>query len=327
MTADTDSAILDILSTSSYISGQAIARELKLSRTAVWKRINRLRDAGFRISSCRNRGYRLDSTPDRLLPPLVLQNLATTTVPGKVVYVPRIDSTNRLAKNLAIEGVENGTVVLTEHQSNGQGRLNRTWVSPFGKNVLFSIVFYPPVPPVEVFNFTLFTSLAVTKALREQTGIDAGIKWPNDVYVNGRKLGGVLTEFSAHQDRVNWAVVGVGININDDPTSNADLKEIATSVRRETGKTMRRVPLLQSILREIDVLYQRFLDGQGQAIRDEWIAHSIIIGKPVVIMADEDIEHGIAESIDEHGALMLKTNEGEVKRIVYGDLSLRMADS
>ena len=324
MTADTDSALLDLLSSSSYVSGQAIARELHLSRTAVWKRINRLRDAGFLISSRRNRGYRIDSTPDRLLPALVSQDLTTKTVGRNLVYLPRIDSTNRLAKDLAVQGIENGSLVLTEHQSHGQGRLKRTWISPYGKNLLFSIIFYPPVPPVDVFSFTLFTSLAVTKALREETGIEAGIKWPNDIYVRNRKICGVLTEFSAHQDRVNWAVVGVGININVDPSNDPTIRDIATSVRRETGKSLRRVPLLQRIVREIDEYYERFLCGEGPAIRAEWITHSIIIGKSVIIMADEEKEQGIAHSIDEHGALMLETEQGHLKRIVYGDLSLRM---
>jgi BirA family biotin operon repressor/biotin-[acetyl-CoA-carboxylase] ligase len=188
------------------------------------------------------------------------------------------------------------------------------------------VVFYPAVPPVEVFTFTLFTSLAVSKVLRTETGIDTGIKWPNDIYVNNRKICGILTEFSAHHDRVSWVVVGVGVNVNSDLSLDPELGDIATSVRRETGKKIPRVTLLQKILQEIDLFYERFLRGETQAIREEWIVHSIVIGKPVVVTADDEQLSGVAESIDEHGALMIRTDQGAEKRIVYGDLSLRMKE-
>jgi BirA family biotin operon repressor/biotin-[acetyl-CoA-carboxylase] ligase len=325
MTSDIDSAILDLLvSSQTYLSGQSIARELDLSRTAVWKRINKLREAGCRISSTRNRGYRLDYTPDRLLPVLVKLGLKTTIVGRNIVYAPRTDSTNKQAKELAVRGTMDGTVVLSEYQTNGQGRLNRTWVSPFGKNLLFSIIFYPPVPPTAVFNFTLFSSLAVCTSLIGISHLRAGIKWPNDIYVNNRKICGVLTEFSAHQDRVTWTVVGIGLNVNTDFTDEPQLHEVATSIRQEAGRSTRRIPLLQSILERIDSLYRRFLEGEDAVIRKEWLAHSIIIGRPVIITADGVKHEGIAESIDESGALMLRASDGKLRRIVYGDLSLRL---
>ena len=325
MTADIDSAILKLLASSqTYLSGQSIARELNLSRTAVWKRINKLREAGCRILSGRNRGYRLASTPDRLLPALVKLGLNTKIVGRNIVYFPRTDSTNKQAKELATRGTMDGTVVCSEYQTSGQGRLNRSWLSPFGENLLFSIIFYPPVPPTAVFNFTLFSSLAVCTSLMGLAHLQAGIKWPNDIYVRNRKICGVLTEFSAHQDRVTWAVVGIGLNVNVDFSDGAHLSEIATSVKRETGGSTRRIPLLHSILETVDRLYHRFLEGEGAVIREEWLTHSIIIGKPVIITADGVREEGIAESIDESGALMLRASDGELKRIVYGDLSLRL---
>ncbi len=325
MTADIDDTILNLLASSpSHLSGQTIAGKLQCSRTAVWKKINKLREAGCRISSSRNRGYRLDSVPDRLFPGLVSMGLKTKTVGRNLVYVPRVDSTNKQARQLATQGVADGTVVLSEFQTHGQGRLRRRWLSPFGKNLLFSIIFYPPVPPTEVFYFTLFASLAVCRSLTNWVQVNAGIKWPNDIYVNRRKICGVLTEFTAHQDRVSWAVVGIGLNVNAHPSGDPQIREMATCLRRETGTRQRRIPLLQSILEEIDCLYHRFLQGESDAIRAEWLEHSFIIGKPVIVTADNVKEGGIAESIDEHGALMLRMESGDLKRIVYGDVSLRI---
>jgi len=325
MTEDIDTTILNLLLTSSgYLSGQSIARKVKLSRTAVWKRINRLREVGCHIPSSRNRGYRLISTPDSLIPPLVKMDLQTSRVGREIFFYPEINSTNLRAKSIATQGVPDGTLILTEYQTQGQGRLQRKWCSPPGKNLLFSIIFYPSVPPPQVFQLTLLSSLSVCKSLISTAKIRAGIKWPNDVYVNNRKICGVLTEFSANQDRVNWVVVGIGINVNFDPSSDPEIGSIATSIRRETKKNKKRIPLLQNILVNIDRLYKRFLSGDVATIREEWLSHSIILGKPVTIISDNHKEEGIAETIDDDGALIFRTTEGEIKKIVYGDLSLKI---
>jgi len=208
MTEETDTAILNLLSSSpGFLSGQMIACKLKLSRTAIWKRINKLREAGCHITSSRNRGYRLISTPDRLTPPLVKGGLKTSIIARQVFYYPEVDSTNLRAKLIAARGVSDGTLILTEYQTRGKGRLKRKWLSPPGKNLLFSVIFYPSVPPHKVFQLTWLTALSVCKSLISTAKVEAGIKWPNDIYVNNRKICGVLTEFSADPDRVNWAVV------------------------------------------------------------------------------------------------------------------------
>jgi len=325
MTEEIDITILELLSSSSeYLSGQTIAQKLNLSRTAVWKRINKLRKTGCIITSRHHQGYRLSSTPDKLLPPLVKMGLKTSRIGQQLFYYPQIDSTNRQAKLIAAQGVQDGTLVLTEHQTQGQGRLKRKWLSPPGENLLFSIIFYPSVPPPRVFQLTLLSSLSVCKSLIAVAKIEAGIKWPNDIYVNNRKICGVLTEFSANQDRVNWAVVGIGINVNFDPSLDPEIGAIATSIKKETGKNQNRVLLLQNILETIEHYYSRFLSGDAATIKEEWLSHSIILGKPVTIASDHHQEEGIAETIDENGALILRTPQGERKKIVYGDLSLRI---
>jgi BirA family biotin operon repressor/biotin-[acetyl-CoA-carboxylase] ligase len=325
MIEETDTAILELLASSpGYHSGQVIARKLKLSRTAIWKRITKLREIGCRIPSGRNRGYRLISTPDKLLPPFVKVGLNTSIIARQIFCYHQVNSTNLKSKALAAQGVPDGTLVLAEHQTQGQGRLNRTWVSPPGENLLFSLIFFPSVPPTKAFQLTLLASLSVCKSLISVSKIEAGIKWPNDVYVNNRKACGILTEFSASTDRINWAVVGVGVNVNYDPSSEPELETIATSVKKERGKRQRRIDLLRAILEEMDRLYTRFLTGDMRPVRDAWLAHSIILGKPVVITADNYREEGIAETIDEDGALILRTDKGKRKRIIYGDLSLRI---
>ncbi len=325
MLEETDTAILNFLSTSpGYTSGETIARNLNLSRTAVWKRVNKLRELGCNIISSRNRGYRLISTPDKLLPPFIKLKLKTSIVARKVIYYPQIDSTNLKAKSFAADRVPDGTLVLTDYQTQGQGRLNRKWLSPPGKNLLFSLIFYPPIPPAKVFQLTLLASLSVCKSLINIARLNAGIKWPNDIYVNNRKICGILTEFSANPDRVNWAVVGIGINVNYDPALDPEIGTIATSIKKEKGKTQNRVDLLCNILEEMDRLYAQFLSGDFSQIRDEWLSYSIILGKPVTIIADDEKEEGIAETIDENGNLILRSFQGERKRIFYGDLSLRI---
>jgi len=325
MIEETDTAILELLASSpGYLSGQMIARKLKLSRTAVWKRVTKLREVGCRIPSGRNRGYRLISTPDKLLPPFIKVGLNTSLIARQIFYYPRVDSTNQKAKSMAAQGVSDGTLVLTEHQTQGQGRLNRKWVSPPGENLLFSLIFYPSVPPTKAFQLTLLASLSVCKSLISASKIKAGIKWPNDVYVNNRKVCGILTEFTASTDRVNWAVVGIGVNVNYDPSSDPEIADRATSIKKERGRSQKRIDLLRSILEEMDRLYVRFLEGDMPSVREEWLAHSIVLGKPVVITADNYQEEGIAETIDENGALILRTRNGETKRIIYGDLSLRI---
>jgi BirA family transcriptional regulator, biotin operon repressor / biotin---[acetyl-CoA-carboxylase] ligase len=325
MTVQADTAILNLLASSSgYLSGQAIARHLALSRTAVWKRVNYLKKIGCTFDSSSNRGYRLLSTPDKPLPPLVQMGLQTARIGREVFFYQEVDSTNLKAKELATQGVPDGSVVIAEYQSRGQGRLQRKWLSPAGKNLLFTIIFYPPSPPPKVFQLTLLASLAVCKSIINQTGLAAGIKWPNDVYVGNRKICGVLTEFTPQGEGVKWAVVGIGLNVNFDPAANEEVSAIATSIRNELGRPQHRLYVLKSILEEMDRLYTHFLSGTMAPVREEWLAHSVILGKPVTITSYDHQEDGIAESIDEDGALILLTPKGAKKKIVFGDLSLRV---
>lgn len=327
MKEEIGSKILKLLAFSSgFLSGPMIARKLKISRAAIAKRVKWFRTLGCEIDSCAGQGYRLISVPDKLFPPFITMGLQTTIIGREIFFYPKIDSTNSQAKVIAVHGVHDGALVITDYQTEGQGRLKRQWVSPPKKNLLFSVVFYPLVAPSKVFQMTLFASLAVCKSLNSLFKLKAGIKWPNDIYVNNRKICGVLTDVSTDQKRVNWVAVGIGLNVNADPSLEPELRGLVTSIKRETGRAQKRLPILKRILEEMDSLYKRFLSGETKHIRDEWLSYSIILGGKVNIFSDGLQETGIAETIDEDGALILLTPDGERKKIVAGDVSLRIQE-
>ncbi|WAC07406.1 MAG: biotin--[acetyl-CoA-carboxylase] ligase [Thermodesulfobacteriota bacterium] len=328
MKKEIGSKILNFLASSSgFHSGSMIARKLKISRTAISEKIRKFRTLGCKIESRPGQGYRLVSVPDKLLPPFITIGLKTTIIGRQVFFYPKIDSTNAQAKEIAVHGVPDGTLVIADYQTQGQGRLKRQWVSPPKKNLLFSVVFYPSVAPSKVFQMTFFASLAVCKTLNTLFKIKAGIKWPNDVYVNHRKICGALTDVSLDQKRVKWVVVGIGLNVNADLSLDPELCNLATSIKRETGRVQKRLPILKRILEEMDCLYKCFLSGETKRIRDEWLSYSIILGKKVTIFSDGRPETGIAETIDGDGALILLAPDGKREKIVAGDVSLRIQET
>jgi len=253
-------------------------------------------------------------------------NLKTAIIGQKIIFYPEIDSTNIQAKAIANQGTAEGTVIIADYQTQGQGRLKRKWISPPGKNLLFSIILSPPISVEEAFSMTLLTSLAVCKSLIQLFVLNAKIKWPNDIYINQRKICGILTEASTVQKKLNWIVIGVGLNVNVDFSGNQELKEIATSIKMETGNIQNRKLIFCQILEEMDRLYQSFLAGNFNLIKEEWLKYSLILGKTVRVFSNNFEETGVAETIDETGALILLTPEGERKKIIAGEVSLRIPE-
>src|SRR5512145_2072069 len=196
-----------------FVSGEAISDKLGLTRAAVWKHVEALRGQGYRIDAVPARGYRLAGVPDRLTP-LELRPLLNTHDLGQVVHwYEELGSTNDRAKELADEGAEHGEVVVAEAQTAGRGRRGRSWASPARRNLYFSVVLRPELPPTRAAEITLVASVAICDALR-QAGVEAGIKWPNDLLASGRKIAGILTELAAEPEQVQWVVLGVGVNVN-----------------------------------------------------------------------------------------------------------------
>jgi len=266
----------------------------------------------------------LSSTADRLLSSAIKDGLHTSSFIKEVLYYQKTESTNMIAKNLATDGAREGTVVITDEQTKGRGRLNRTWLSPANKNILMSVIFRPELEVSKIFSLTMLTSLAVVNGIKETTGLRSLIKWPNDIFIKDKKVGGILTEFNADHNRVNFSIVGIGLNVNFNPLLYPEIKDTATSLSVHLGGKISRVRLVQSILRHIDKAYNTLNNGNGFQIYKEWKACSLIIGRRVKIVSSGKIEEGIAESLHEDGRLTLKCEDGTQKEILNGDVSLRL---
>ncbi|PKM81393.1 MAG: biotin--[acetyl-CoA-carboxylase] ligase [Firmicutes bacterium HGW-Firmicutes-14] len=307
-----------------YVSGEEISSLLGVSRTAVWKHIRGLRDQGYRIESRSKVGYRLLESPDRLYEHELSGLLRTELIGKKIVYCESVDSTNNLARTLAQEGSPDGTVVIAEEQTGGRGRMGRSWYSPPGQGIWFTLILRPPVNPADAAKITMVSAVAAARGIREYTGLAAGIKWPNDILLSGRKAVGILTEMNAEIDRVNYLVVGIGININVDRGQvSSELAAALASLEEEAGRHLSRIELLAAILNDLDRLYREFIDGNFSQILIEWRKMSVTLGKLVKVTSLHDTDEGLAFDVDEEGALLLRKKDGSVRRILAGDVSLR----
>jgi BirA family biotin operon repressor/biotin-[acetyl-CoA-carboxylase] ligase len=314
-------AVLQVLrGAADAVSGEYLATQLGLSRAAVWKRVHRLKAQGYVIEGSPRRGYRLLAVPDKLLPEEVLQGLKTGVFKGPVHYFETLDSTNDLAKALAVQGAPEGTVVVAEAQTGGRGRLGREWNSPSGVGLYVSLVLRPMLPPMELPQITLTTAVAVVRAVRRVAGLAPGIKWPNDLLLNGKKLGGILTEMETESDRIRHVVVGLGLNVNN-PGFPPELAATATSLALVAERTFSRVNLLQAWLEEFEALYERFLHQGFQEILEEWKGSAVTLGKMVTVRQGPREISGQALDVAPDGALLLRTADGEMVRVTSGEIT------
>src|SRR4029453_2576974 len=221
-----------------FVSGEAIRQTLKVSRTAVWKQIETLREEGHEIESSPNRGYRMIQEADKLSEPEILKVKGLQDLPLKIKILEETDSTNRVATDLALEAAPEGTIVLAERQSAGRGRLGRVWESPSHKNLYFSVVLKPPIPPAATLPITLVAGIACYEALKPELSEALNLKWPNDLWVQGKKIGGILTDMEAEQDQVRFIILGIGVNVNAESGDfSKELHSLPTSLPLETGRS------------------------------------------------------------------------------------------
>ncbi len=304
-----------------FVSGEAISDKLGLSRAAVWKHVNALRAQGYGIEAIPARGYRLVAIPDRL-GPLEIGPLLNTHDVGQVIhFADEMPSTNDRAKELAEEGALHGETVIAERQTAGRGRRGRAWVSPKGLNLYLSVVLRPQLPPQRAPELTLVASLAACDACR-QAGVEAQIKWPNDVLVDDRKVAGILTELSAEPDLVHWVVLGIGVNLNAAPEDFPDdVRDVATSLAEERGQLVPRALFTAALLSSLEQwLDLHAAEGFGP-IRDAWRERAGTLGREVRVEADGGEISGVAEDLDEAGALLVRTRAGVV-HVRAGDVRL-----
>ena len=266
-----------------FISGESIAGKLGISRTAVWKHIQKLRQNGYQILSSERCGYKLKDAPDLLLPSEIQIGLSTEIIGKKMEYHPSVESTNRVAKALAYHGAEEGTIVVAEEQTGGKGRLDRTFFSPRGKGIWFSIILRPKFSPHDAPKFTLIAAVAVAEAMK-RFNLKAEIKWPNDILHDGRKLVGILTEMTGELAKISYMVIGVGINVNISRDEfPEELRDIASSLSEISGETLSRVEFFRAVLEEFDKLYVE-INALGFAeVLARWKTYNITLGKNVQV--------------------------------------------
>lgn len=303
------------------ISGEDIAGQLGVSRTAIWKHIKELKLAGYTIESKARSGYCLTGCPDRLLPELITHGLQTRLLGQTVISYEDVPSTNNEAKVIAAKGADEGTVVVSEAQSTGKGRLDRGFFCPAG-GLWFSVILRPDFLPQEAPKCTLLAAVAVVKAMRD-LGLEAGIKWPNDIFCQGRKLTGILTEMSAEMDKINYLVIGIGINANIPQESfPEDIRDKAGSLSGQLGHSIDRVAFLQSILVYLEELYIEVLQHGFSGVLDQWRQYSITLGQEINVLGIKETFAGVAKDIDADGALLVETDNG-LQRVLAGDVSIR----
>ena len=306
-------------------SGAELAQKLGVTRAAVWARIEELRTLGYEIEASPHQGYKLVGTPDRLHADDLLSRLAgKTRVVGRDIRVfLETTSTNDVIDKLARDGVKEGVVVLAEAQTKGRGRLGRKWLSAAGKGLWLSVLLRPALRPQAATQVTIMAATAVSRAIRRQTGLAPAIKWPNDILLNGRKAVGILTELHGELDRIDYLMVGIGVDVNLSPADfPPELRRMATSLRQELGSPVDRAELAAALVRELDADYQRISEGQFAALAGEWADQCVTLGKTVRIQIGDRVVQGRAESLDEDGALLVRTEHGRLERIVGGDVTL-----
>lgn len=303
---------------SDYISGEEIAHRLKVSRQALWKHIQDLRDTGYDIAAVPHLGYRLDGSPDRLLPSELTSDLSTKFIGRKIYYFDHLSSTMDIATQLGLKNASEGTIVVAEAQTKGRGRLGRSWLSPKYKGIYFSLILRPKtllnITPV----ITLLSAVSICEAIKEVTGLDSQIKWPNDIFINNKKLAGILTEFSGTTDEASFVIIGIGLNVNNDKKS---LLQNATSLKEQRKEPISRLDLLRSLLAIMEKNYLVFQREGSKPIIDKWRHHNLTLQRRIRVSYHNQHLEGTAVDIDIDGALLLRKDSGIVQRVTAGDIT------
>ena len=304
-----------------FVSGERISEELGVSRTAVWKHIRNLRQAGYQIEAIPSRGYQLIQSPDVLLPEAIQAGLECKLVGSRVCCLEATDSTNLQACRMGDEGAVDGLVVIADRQSSGKGRLGRQWESPGGVNLYASILLRPPILPFEAPKLTFLSAVAVCRAINLCTGLQATVKWPNDVLLNGAKVAGLLNEMSSETDQVHYVVLGIGVNLNMSAEQfPEDLRYPATSLAMIAGQPVSRLDFTRALLQETDALYQTYLEQGSVPILSAWSELCDLTGKSVQVDCNEVKIEGVMTGLAEDGALLVRTATGKIESVYAGDV-------
>lgn len=306
-----------------FLSGEDIGRELSITRAAVWKGIKKLREEGYEIEAVTNRGYRLTNPETMYNKRELEQGLKTKTMGQSIYFYEETDTTNNRARELALEGAPEGTLVVAEKQTAGRGRRGKVWESPLGTGIWMSLVLRPQIMPAEASVLTLLCGLATAEAIEAETGLSAGIKWPNDILINGKKAVGILTEMDCEMSQVHFVIPGIGINVNT-ASFPPEIVDIATSLYLECGKTVSRRRLVHKVLERLEEHYETFLrTGSFTAMLEDYRKHCITLGKEVHVLGREPF---FAEALDitpEGELLVRRADNGKEEVVFSGEVSIR----
>lgn len=306
-----------------YLSGQELCERFHVSRTAVWKVMKQLEAEGYEIEAVRNKGYRLKMAGDILSRAELMSSISTEWAGNDVLYFDETDSTNTEIKKAAEKGAVHGTLVVADYQFMGKGRRGRSWTSPHGVGIWMSILLRPQLHPSCASMLTLVAALAVADGIEEVCGLDTKIKWPNDIVVNGKKVCGILTEMSTELECINYVVVGIGINANTSEFPE-DIKDVATSLLLETGVRVNRSRLIGAVMKAMEKYYALFLEHQDMSglldVYNEKLANKDNV---VRVLAPGNEYTGTAEGINAEGELLVRMEDGELRTVISGEVSVR----
>jgi BirA family biotin operon repressor/biotin-[acetyl-CoA-carboxylase] ligase len=291
--------------TDGIVSGQALSAQLGISRVSIWKHIQQLQALGYEITASA-KGYQLEKSPDVPYP------WEFAGRESKIIYHAELSSTMDAAKQLARKGCPDFTTVIAGRQTSGRGRLNRKWSSDEG-GLYFTVVLRPDLPPVLSFRVSFLASLTLTRTLNEMFGVDVRVKWPNDLLVGERKICGMLSELEAEADRVAFINVGIGINVNNDPSG---IEPAATSLKAILG---RKVSITDIVAHYLDAFEQRMQTIEYDQIIEEWKTYTVTLNREVRVVTTRDVFTGKAVDVDDNGALVLKCADGSIQKVLYGD--------
>jgi|SRR5690625_3689942 len=322
--SSTRSKLIKLLSEnkSKYISGQFLSEQLDISRSAIWKHMNELKKDGYEIEGRAKKGYKIISYPKKLSENTVAWGLETEWLGKTIIHRESIPSTQRIAHELAIEGANHGTIVLADEQTDGKGRIDRTWHSKKGEGIWMSMILRPTIPPYLAPQLTLLTATVLANVLDEDTRIVPQIKWPNDILIAGKKMAGILTEMQAEQDQVLYVIIGIGINMNQSITDlPMELQDKATSLKIETEKNWELVPFIQRIIQTFEKKYTLYIDNGFSQVKQNWESYGFRLNEPLLITERHQEWQGIFIGIAEDGALLAKKKDGTIERIYSAEIT------
>ena len=303
------------------ISGEKIARQIGVSRSAVWRWTQRLRALGVRVKGHPRTGYRIERVPDVLSPSLLRRRLRDSPFGKRIYHYFKTASTNSVALELGHAGEPHATLVIAEEQTGGRGRAGRTWHSEKTSGIYMSALLRPAISPIVAPVITMTAGLAVRDAVEEETGVAADLRWPNDLLAGGKKFCGILTEMYAEPSQVRFVIVGIGINVNH-AAMPAELAGIATSLRLITGKPVSRLQLLVKLLRHLESYYNRFLaDGPEPILARFAEVSTYARGKRVRITTGSESYVGTTDGLEPNGLLRVRRDNGQGAVVISGDVS------